>query len=36
MKNIIKQCEEDYYNANLKEYDEGKYSTSDCRVLVTH
>jgi len=36
IKNIIKQCKEDYYNANPKEYNKGKYSASDCRVLVTH
>jgi hypothetical protein len=30
MKNIIKQCKEDHYNANSKEYDEGKYSASNC------
>jgi len=36
MKSIIQQCEEDYYDANPEEYDEGKYSASDRRVLVTH
>lgn len=36
MKNIIKQYEEDHYNANPEEYDESKYSASDRRVLVTH
>jgi hypothetical protein len=36
IKNILKQCEEDYYNANPEEYTNYKYSLSDRRVLVTH
>jgi hypothetical protein len=36
MKSIIQQCEKDHYDANPEEYDEGKYSASDRRVLVTH
>jgi hypothetical protein len=36
MKNIIKQCEEDHYNANPNEYANSKYNPSDRRVLVTH
>jgi hypothetical protein len=36
IKNIIRQCEEDHYNANPNEWVEGKYSPGDRRVLVTH
>lgn len=36
MKNIIKQCKEDHYNANPNEYANSKYNPSDRRVLVTH
>jgi hypothetical protein len=36
IKNLIKQCKENYYNANPKEYNKGKYSANDYRVLVTH
>jgi hypothetical protein len=36
MKNIIRQCEENHYDANPNEWDEGKYSPGNRRVLVTH
>jgi hypothetical protein len=36
IKNIIKQCKEDHYDANPKEYANYKYSPSDRQVLVTH
>jgi hypothetical protein len=36
IKNIIKQCEKDFYNANLNEYADSKYNLSDQQVLVTY
>ena len=36
MKNIIKQCKEDHYNANPNEYANSEYNPSDRRVLVTY
>jgi hypothetical protein len=36
MKDIIQQCEEDHYNAYAEDWDEGKYSLRDRRVLITH
>jgi hypothetical protein len=36
MKSIIQQCEEDHYDANPQEYNKGKYSPGDRRVLITH
>jgi hypothetical protein len=36
MKSFIRQYEEDHYDANLGDWDEGKYSARDRRVLITH
>jgi hypothetical protein len=36
IKNIVKQCEEDHYDANPDEYADSKYNPGDRRVLVTH
>jgi hypothetical protein len=36
MKDLIRQCEEDYIDANPKLYDEGKITAGDRRILITH
>jgi len=36
IKNIIKQCKKDYYNANLNKYANSKYNLSNQQVLVTY